>query len=214
MKGRTRKAEKERRAIDDAILEKKTDSLLECFLDDDNTKMLVVLRSEVSYDFPLKQGKFKLPKILRNRSTPIMHAAFLGAVNCVHTLIDLSIHPEVTDRFGLTAAHFACAGGNFDICRELDNIGVNFAVKSRKGSPALFACEIGRDEQVFWLWTRGALLSKPKVGWSSKRGGDPDVLCAAALHGHTKVVRILMESVGIKFNAKLTVDGESAVSCA
>jgi ankyrin repeat protein len=101
--------QRQQQAVEDAILEKKTDNLLECFLDDDSKKMLFVLRSDVSYDFPLKQGKFLLPKILRNESTPIMHAAFLGAVNCVHTLIDLSINPLATDRCGLTAAHFACA---------------------------------------------------------------------------------------------------------
>jgi hypothetical protein len=48
-----------REIVGDAILGKKTDSLLECFLDDDNMKMLIVLRSDVSYDFPLKQGKFR-----------------------------------------------------------------------------------------------------------------------------------------------------------
>jgi ankyrin repeat protein len=212
--GATVRNDGERLAIEDAILAKKTDSLLECFLDDDNARMLVILRSDVSYDFPLKQGKFRLPKILRNESTPIMHAAFMGAVRCVHTLIDLSIHPDVTDRVGLTAAHFACAGGNFDICRELDNLGVDFALTSDGGSPAKFACEFGRDEQVFWLWTRGALLAKPKVGWTSKKGGDPDVICAAALNGHAKVVRILVESVGLKLNRKLSKSGESAVSCA
>jgi hypothetical protein len=36
----------------------------------------------------------------------------------------------------------------------------------------------------------------------------------AALHGHSKVVRILVESVGIKFNGRLSKEGESAVSCA
>jgi hypothetical protein len=191
-------------AREDAITEKKTDNLLECFLEDDNGKMLVVLRSDDRYDFALKQGRFQLPKMLRNGSSPIMHAAFLGAVKCVHTLISLSINPMATDRLGLTAAHFACAGGNFDICRDLDLYGVSFAVIGEGGCPAKFACEFGRDELVFWLWTRGALLSEPQVGWRSVAGGDPDVLCAAALHGHSKVVRILVESVGIKFSVELS----------
>jgi ankyrin repeat protein len=211
---KARQAEVVWQALGDAILEKKTDSLLECFLDDDSTRMLVVLRSDVSYDFALKQGKFRLPKILRNGSSPIMHAAFLGAIKCVRTLIDLSSNPMAKDRRSLTPAHFACAGGIFDICRELDNLGVNFALLSRSGSPAKLACEFGRDELVFWLWTRGALLATPQVGWRAKRGGDPDVLCAAALNGHSTVLRILVESVGIRFNVKLSESGESAVSCA
>jgi hypothetical protein len=215
MGAKTRVAEIQRQqAIADAILEKKTDSLLECFIDDDNAKLLFVLRSDSRYDFALKQGRFRLPEMLRNGSTPIMHAAFFGAFNCVHTLIDLSVNPMATDRLGLTAAHFACAGGIFDICRDLENYGVNFALMSRSGSPAKVACQFGREELVFWLWTRGALLSDPQTGWRSSWGGDPDVLCAAALHGHSKVLRILVESVGITFNAKLSGDGESAVSCA
>jgi hypothetical protein len=52
------------------------------------------------------------------------------------------------------------------------------------------------------------------MGWTTRRGGDPDVLCAAALHGHSMVLKILVESVCIKFNAKLWKQGESAVSCA
>jgi hypothetical protein len=48
----------------------------------------------------------------------------------------------------------------------------------------------------------------------SSWGGDPDVLCAAALHGHSRVLKLLVESVGIKFNAELGKQGESAVSSA
>jgi hypothetical protein len=51
------KEKKAQQIRDDAIIQKKTDSLLECFLEDDNKKMLVVLRSDDSYDFALKQGE-------------------------------------------------------------------------------------------------------------------------------------------------------------
>jgi hypothetical protein len=52
------------------------------------------------------------------------------------------------------------------------------------------------------------------VGWLAKRGSDADVLCAAALNGHAKVIRILVESVGIKFESELAEYGESAVTSA
>jgi hypothetical protein len=79
-----------------------------------------------------------------------MHAAFLGATKCVRTLFDLSVDPEKRRR--MSFAHFACAGGVFDICRELDNFGVDFIVGIP--SPAKFAAEFGREDVIFWLWTR------------------------------------------------------------
>jgi hypothetical protein len=201
------------RAIDDSIMERKTDDLLDCFLDDDKDRMLVVLRSDVQYDFALKQGRTLVPELLRNGATPLMAAAFLGAYHCVRTLIDLSVNPNATDRLGLTAAHFACAGGVFDIARDLDLYGVDFARESDRGSPARFACEFNRDDLLLWLWTRGQLLGWPRVGWAPRGNGDPEILCVAALHGHAKVLRILVEEVGIKFRG-LYPGGESAVAYA
>jgi ankyrin repeat protein len=176
--------------------------------------MLSVLRDDDRYVFALRQGTFLLPKIFRNGSNTIMFALFLGATTCVRTLNDLSADLKSKDKLDLTVAHFACAGGSFDVCRELDNLDVDFSVGSKCGSPAKSACEYGRDELLMWLWTRGAILGDPQVGWSAKRGSDPDVLCAAALNGHWKVIRILVESIGIKFKSKLGVKGESAIASA
>jgi hypothetical protein len=130
----------------DALLWKKTGDLLDSFLVDDNARMLKVFRDDNKYDFPLRQGTFLLPKILCNESIAIMFASFLSAIKCVRTLNDLSVDLKLMDRLELTVAHFACAGVSFDVCRELDNLGVDFSVGSKRGSPALFACEYGRDE--------------------------------------------------------------------
>jgi ankyrin repeat protein len=210
---KVRQAEGAEKARVDALMKRKTDDLIESFLVDDNAKMLSVFRDVEKYDFALRQGKFLLPKILRNGSNAIMVASFLGAIRCVRTLNDLSVDLKLKDKFDLTVAHFACAGGSFDVCRELDNLGVDFSVGSKRGSPAKFACEYGRDELLMWLWTRGSILGDPRIGWSAKRGSDPDVLCAAALNGHSKVIRILLESVGIKFTSELGVN-KSAVTSA
>jgi hypothetical protein len=66
---------------------------------------------------------------------------------------------------------------------------------------------------VLWLWTRGALLAKPQVGWTAGRGCDPDVLCAAALHGHTAVVRLLVKEVGLKFCKNPTTASAVSNAC-
>jgi ankyrin repeat protein len=201
------------RAIGESIIEKKTDDLLECFLDDDKARMLYVLRSDDRYDFALKQGKIVIPELLRNGATPLMAASFLGAYQCVRTLIDLSVNPNASDRLGMTAAHFACAGGVFDIARDLDLYGVDFARESDRGSPARFACEFNRDELVMWLWIRGALLACPRVGWCPSGNGDPEILCVTALQGHSNILRILVEHVGIKLRG-LSPGGKSAVAYA
>jgi hypothetical protein len=143
-----------------------------------------------------------------------MMAAFLGAIKCVRTLIDLSVDWKKTVWGKVTAVHLACAGGVFDVCRELDNLGLDFTVRSLEGSPALYACEFGHDDILIWLWIRGAILAAPQVGWVHYYGGDPDVLCAAAMHGHSRVLRLLVEQIGIKFNQRLLPHAESAVACA
>jgi hypothetical protein len=202
-------------AQDDQIMKDKTDRLLDAFLDDDDMRMLSHLRSDTIYDFALMEGQFKLPNILRNECTPLMMASFLGATKCVRMLIDLSANPKAVDGVGLTVAHFACAGGVFDICRELDNLGVDFQLSQPGGgSPALFACEFGRVDIVFWLWTRGAILADPIVGWRELPGQDPDVICFAALHGHSQVLRTLVETIGIKCRLDLHPDRDCALSFA
>jgi hypothetical protein len=143
-----------------------------------------------------------------------MMAAFLGAIKCVRTLIDLSVDWKKTVWGKVTAVHLACAGGVFDVCREFDNLGLDFTVRSLEGSPALYACEFGHDDILMWLWIRGAILAVPQMGWVYYYGGDPDVLCAAAMHGHSRVLRLLVEQIGIKFNQRLLPHAESAVACA
>jgi hypothetical protein len=175
--------------------------------------MLRVLRDDDNYDFELKQGRFSLPNILRG-TTPLMMASFLGAIKCVRTLLDLSVDTTKTIWGKLTAVHLACAGGVFDVCRELDNLGLDFSVPSLGGSPAFYACEFGRDDILSWLWIRGAILGEPRVGWVNYYGGDPDVLCAAALHGHERVLRLLVEQIEIKFNKRLLPAAVSAIAYA
>jgi hypothetical protein len=202
--------------VDVGLRQRKTDAMLECFLDDDEVKMSGVFRNCVSnYNFLLMEGKWKLPKLLRNGATPLMMAAFFGAIKCAKKLSHLSADPKAVDKRGLTVAHFACAGGLMDMVREVDHfMGADLGTVSRDGTPAKFACEFGRDEVVMSLWTKGNLLASPPVGWLSEPGGDADVLCAAALNGHLRVLQILHDDVGLRFASPLCETAPSAVTSA
>ena len=82
---------KQRLKTEQELNHAKSDELLEYFINDDNSKMLVAFRDRDKYDFAVDEGNCKLPDILRHGSNSAMFAAFLGAVKCVHTLVDLSI---------------------------------------------------------------------------------------------------------------------------
>jgi hypothetical protein len=194
----------------------KTDALLDCFLDDDELKMSETFRNcDSNYDFAITEGRFKLPKILRNGATPLMMAAFLGAIKCAKKLTDLSVNPRAVDRRGLTVAHFACAGGLMDMYRHVDFfLPADLSAMSRDGTPVKFACEFGRDEILMRMWTGGKILAEPQVGWFSEPGGDADVLCAAALNGHLRVLEILVDHVGLRFASPLYETASSAVTSA
>jgi hypothetical protein len=98
--------------------------------------------------------------------------------------VNLGFNPRPPDRRGRMAVHFACVGGILDIIRELDNLGVVWTHASRDGTPAELAARFGRLPVLQWLWTKGALLADPVVGWVDDRGfDDPRILRWAAEGG-------------------------------
>jgi hypothetical protein len=89
----------------------------------------------------------------------------------------------------------------------LDNLGQDWTIRDKAGiSPAEHAAEYGRLDVLQWLWTKGALLAEPRVGWSDRvpdwRGpewelADPSIIVAAARGGHVAVIAFLTGEVGI-----------------
>jgi hypothetical protein len=172
--------------------------LLEAFLDDKPAGVLHALRSVDSPNFIFAVKKCALPRFLRSDPQPAMVAAWLGAVECVKLFINLSFDHRLLDAWQRSIAHYAVASGSFDICRELDNLGVDFSARDAHGfTPAYVAAEFGQQDILMWLWIRGVLTSE--VGWKRTASGDPDVVVVAAGGGHTKVVELLLTEFGLGF---------------
>ena len=151
-------------------------------------------------DFPAK-----VPILLRGASWHNV-AAFCGSIKSLCALLDIptgSIPPDTWPE----AAHFACAGGNFDIIRAVDMFGGVWGSQDRLGRmPSVYAAMFGRREVLAWLWTKGELHAALHR-WGS---ASPDIMIAAAGAGHTEVVQFLIDEAGIAANVEC--DGEITAS--
>lgn len=140
----------------------------------------------------------RVPAMLRHGLTGASLAAFLGCLGSFRVFINFGFDPHRSDSRGRTVAHYACAGGTFGILRELDSLSVNWVIVSKDGTPAEMAASFGRLPVLQWLWTKGALLAKPVVGWRDDRlVGDASILRCAAEGGHSPVIEFLIRDVEI-----------------
>jgi hypothetical protein len=122
----------------------------------------------------------KVPKMLREKCPAVLIAAFMGSVKCFRVFVALAFDEKATSGWGSTIAHFACAGGDFEICREVDGLGVDWLARDmwwERGDlsghfPAEYAAMFGRIDVLRWLWAKGFLLDKEGVGWIQFGGGD------------------------------------------
>ena len=137
-----------------------------------------------------------LPTILRHLPPLVSVAAFFGSFDVLRVFVDLSVDPKLTDLFGRTIAHFGCAGGSFDCCRELDNYGVDFETLDHGHRlPAEYAAEFGRLDVLQWLWMRGSLNAMAAV-WQKRGAEEPAILRLVAERGHADVLKFLIDVVG------------------
>jgi hypothetical protein len=73
-------------------------------------------------------------------------------VKCVKLFINLSFNHQSRDDVGRTIACFAAAEESFDICWEVQNLGMSFGRECGQ-CPARFTAEFGRLDVLQWLWT-------------------------------------------------------------
>jgi ankyrin repeat protein len=107
-------------------------------------------------------------------------AIFFRSIGCFRLFMNLSFPLATRDAAGRSAAHFACASGSMEICRELDLYAPAasdfFATPDRRGDlPAEYAAAFGHGEILHWLWMRGQ--------WTppSDTTKEPEILGMAAL---------------------------------
>jgi hypothetical protein len=172
------------------MFHQETEDLLDAVVDDDGIRVLAILNRLGTPNVTIDAKKLRLPGILRGGASAASIAAFFGAVQSFRVFINLAFDHNKRDSRGRTVVHFACAGGNFEILRELDNLGVRWTIRSWDGTPAEMGARFGRLPVLQWLWTKGALLGEG-VGW--RRGDERDeaqILRWAAEGGHGDVIRV------------------------
>lgn len=166
--------------------------------------------------------------------TPLHNAAFHGHKEAVRMILDTqedvsSVVNAVTKR-GRTALHLASEHGHNDVVRMLlDTEGVTVNVAGDDGSTALhLASEHGHKEVVrMILDTQGVsalrlavlevvrtmLDTAESASVNARNDNGWTALHLAASHGHTEVVRMILDAQGVSVNAAAN-DGATALQVA
>jgi ankyrin repeat protein len=185
------------------------EALLGALIDDDAAQVLQELHRHCDPNVTIGSLIWRCPILLRSSPPAASVAAFLGSIQAFRVFVHLGFNHNAIDGMGRQVAVFAAAGGNFDILRELDNLGVDWI--GVRFHPAEFAAQFGRLDVLQWLWTKGALLANPRAGWESDitlarapAFGLPtsfyrvaSVLGVAAFSGHADVIAFLKDEVKI-----------------
>lgn len=108
---------------------------MDSILDDDDEQLsqLLIIDSDLNYTFKLPN--YKLPQILSSSPSYACLCAFFSAKKCFESLINLipdslnSLYFQKHDNFNHSLVHFACAGGNLDIIRKLEQ--ANFQLNEK-----------------------------------------------------------------------------------
>jgi hypothetical protein len=143
-------------------------------------------------------GGFVLPLFFAQGCTPLALAAWMGSPRVTRCLIDLGADWNMRDEYGRRVTHYACAGGNFDVIRELEQLGAEWDLPCDSGEyPADLASRFGRLEVLQWLWSKGYLDGRGQFGFAPANGGDRKILFYAAAGGHLAVLMFLLAHVEI-----------------
>ena len=82
-------------------------------------------------------------------------SALFGSVNCFRLLLMSGADISMCDTIDRFPVHFACAGGNIEICDMLDSAGADFTLNDKYGRTCLhYACLSGCIELVERFWAR------------------------------------------------------------
>ena len=175
--------------------------LLEAIWEDDDQLTVQALKKYDDLTRTLFDSGSTLPRDLR-RWGAVHLAAFMGSVKSLRAMINHGF--DLSDFDCKMLPHMAAAGGNFEVIRELDNLGLDWVSRFAWEHPAEYAARWGRLEVLQWLWVRGYLMSSPVCGWAPpcNEGDDPEILRSAARGGHLAIIEFLVEEVRIPFASR------------
>ncbi|OHT17264.1 hypothetical protein TRFO_41174 [Tritrichomonas foetus] len=160
----------------DAILADDSDSFGNIISDLDNVNYTIFLKGA------------KLPPILDDGPSLLSLCAFFNSIKCFQLLKIFGADDEATDRKRRNPAHFACAGGSFEIIRDLDKPLSYYETKDYGGLKSVhYAAMFGRIEILKYLWSKGAKLDEIDSSHSQP-------IHLASLYGHSEVVKFLVQN--------------------
>ena len=172
--------------------------ILDSILDDDDEQFsqLVsqIIDLNTSTDHPFQLSSYKLPKILSSSPSYACLCAFFSSKKCFESLTNLipdglnSYYFKKCDKNGRSLVHFACAGGNLEIIRELEQANYELDVYDKWAKyPSNYSAMFGRTDVIKYLWTKGVDIVQVKSSMSP--------IHEACEYGNLEIVKFICEKV-------------------
>jgi len=91
--------------------------------------------------------------LTKDGNSVLMWAAWSGSLDVVKLMVRHRADPSIQNRNGCTVAHWACSGGNLELCKYLDKtMNIDFTEPNYAGNtPLSHAVAYGRMDVVQWL---------------------------------------------------------------
>ncbi len=141
--------------------------------------------------------------------TDLISAAKKGELDAVKRLLRCKVNPNMRDKTGWTALHWASQEGFLAIVKALVGDGADLNAADTLGfTPLALACGSGHLGVVRQLLASGADPNKRIVS-----DGNGTVLHLACSWGRGEIVRVLCDTPGIKLNLRDRED-KTALGCA
>ena len=170
--------------------------ILDSIIDDDSetfSELIAQTSNVTDINQQFEMTNYKFPKIMCSKPSYASLCAFFNSEKCLEVLSMLSSagleseEMKKLDDFGRSPIHFACAGGNLDIIRELDQAGFSFDIKDFEGcQPSHYAAMAGHQNVIQYLWSKGVDLMA--------KADHLDLMTPlhiACLYGNLNVVKLL-----------------------
>lgn len=193
------------------------EKILDAIIDDNEEEFIKLIVQAAKNNLNINQKifltKYKFPRILSANPTYSALCAFFGAEKCFRSFTKLYQNGIYSDDFQRadcyerTLLHYACAGGNLNIIRELWQAGFDLNAKDNENCmPCHFSAMAGTIDAYKFLWMNGADI----LGVGSSHISPIDVAC---LYGNIEIVKLIFEwiiarqffmSTNYQFNSKAT----------
>lgn len=192
---------KKKEMTEDQVQNTRNQQILDSIMDDDDEKFFELISQNISFNSNPNQTftltNYKLPEIMRQNPTYACLCAFFGSEKCFETLCTLlpggcdSQEMKILDDWSRSPVHFACAGGNLTILRELESAGYDLNAADKDGCiPSNYAAMAGQITIQKFLWTKGAEIVSYRQFLNT-----PTSFEIACLYGQTEMVKFLYEQV-------------------